>query len=512
MMKNKSRVLALIFIILLSSLATSSATAQTSIIDVRVIALSDSEDDLRVSINEKNSVSINIYNEIGELTNTLNPNFNTGGILALDWNSDSNRISAIYSTDLEQPNLIVWDVVTETIIAQNRIDFARFVYWHPFNPNQMLVLLGSTIVLWDLSNSNTLMQYDPLWIDIEHVEWSPNGQHIALIGEVGNVRILDAQTLSVVFEVFENLPVTSRTHAYFSLAFSPNEDKVALYDLLNTEIEIWDLATNQQIFVFDSFATTSQHYESLRWFDIGIVGIDIRLGEVVLYDSVDGSFDSLLSGISYSRFYVSEFRKEILFMPSQIENNESFFIRLTLPSISLNESDTSTIVTESGATDTYTLTLGTQPTADVVVSVTGTDQIMVSPVALTFTQQNWDVPQTVTVSAVDDSVVEGDHAPVITHSAVSADAGYNGISVADVTVTITDNDSAGVTITELDGDTAVVEDGAIDTYTVALTSQPTANVVITASASSQAPRTPILVRFLRQARSRWVVLQAVEQF
>jgi len=180
--------------------------------------------------------------------------------------------------------------------------------------------------------------------------------------------------------------------------------------------------------------------------------------------------------------------------------------------LTVTESDSSTTVTESGITDTYTLALGTQPTADVVVSVTGTDQIMVSPVALTFTPENWDMPQTVTVSAVDDSVVEGDHTAVITHSAVSADAGYNGIVVADVTVTITDNDNAGVTITELDGDTAVVEDGATDTYTVALTSQPTADVVITSSVSSQAPRKPTLVLFLRQARSRWIVLQAVEQF
>ena len=65
---------------------------------------------------------------------------------------------------------------------------------------------------------------------------------------------------------------------------------------------------------------------------------------------------------------------------------------------------------------------------------------MVSPSTLTFTPQNWDVPQTVMVSAVNDSVVEGMDTAVITHSAVSADAGYNGISVADVTVSIGDDD------------------------------------------------------------------------
>ena len=65
---------------------------------------------------------------------------------------------------------------------------------------------------------------------------------------------------------------------------------------------------------------------------------------------------------------------------------------------------------------------------------------MVSPSTLTFAPQNWDVPQTVTVSAVNDSVVEGMDTAVIAHSAASTDAGYNGISVADVTVSIGDDD------------------------------------------------------------------------
>jgi hypothetical protein len=72
----------------------------------------------------------------------------------------------------------------------------------------------------------------------------------------------------------------------------------------------------------------------------------------------------------------------------------------------------------------------------VVVNITGDAQILVSPASLTFTPENWDVPQTVTVSALDDSVIEGAHTAVITHSAVSTDAGYNGLAVADVTVTV----------------------------------------------------------------------------
>jgi len=41
------------------------------------------------------------------------------------------------------------------------------------------------------------------------------------------------------------------------------------------------------------------------------------------------------------------------------------------PTATLTESDSSTTVSESGTPDTYTLALGTQPTADGLVSVTG---------------------------------------------------------------------------------------------------------------------------------------------
>jgi len=44
------------------------------------------------------------------------------------------------------------------------------------------------------------------------------------------------------------------------------------------------------------------------------------------------------------------------------------------------------------------------------------------------------------VMAVDNYlVVEGDHTAIITHSVVSTDAGYQGVSVAGVTVSIADD-------------------------------------------------------------------------
>ena len=58
------------------------------------------------------------------------------------------------------------------------------------------------------------------------------------------------------------------------------------------------------------------------------------------------------------------------------------------------------------------------------------------------------MPQTVTVTGVNDAVVDGNIAyTIVTAAATSADPNYNGLNASDVTVTNTDNDTAGITVT-----------------------------------------------------------------
>ena len=97
-------------------------------------------------------------------------------------------------------------------------------------------------------------------------------------------------------------------------------------------------------------------------------------------------------------------------------------------------------VREGGPSASYTVRLLSQPSAAVTVVPSGDAQVMVSPSSLTFTPANWDVAQTVSVTAVDDALVEGEHSAQITHVVTSADSAYDGLAVASVTVTILDND------------------------------------------------------------------------
>lgn len=170
----------------------------------------------------------------------------------------------------------------------------------------------------------------------------------------------------------------------------------------------------------------------------------------------------------------------------------------TDPGVTIVETDGSTDVTEGGVTDTYSIVLNAQPTSDVVITIDPGTQLTVDSTTITFTTENWDEAQVVTVTAVDDVVIEGLHNGTITHTVASADPDYDQFVVPDLMVTITDNDFVmppGITVTESAGNTAVTEGGATDTYTIALNSQPTSDVTVTLNGAPQLNLNPVTLTF-----------------
>ena len=98
---------------------------------------------------------------------------------------------------------------------------------------------------------------------------------------------------------------------------------------------------------------------------------------------------------------------------------------------------------EAGATATFTVVLNTKPTGDVAIGLTSSDtsEGTVSPASLTFTPDDYDDPQTVTVTGVDDADDDGDVAyKIVTGAATSADEKYYELNADDVSVTNADDD------------------------------------------------------------------------
>ena len=61
----------------------------------------------------------------------------------------------------------------------------------------------------------------------------------------------------------------------------------------------------------------------------------------------------------------------------------------------------------------------------------------------------------VTVTGVDDAVDDGDLSyTILTAAAASSDALYDGLNAADVAVTNMDNDTAGITVSAISGNTS----------------------------------------------------------
>ena len=143
-------------------------------------------------------------------------------------------------------------------------------------------------------------------------------------------------------------------------------------------------------------------------------------------------------------------------------------------------SSTQTLTVPEGEANSYTLVLGSRPTGDVTVGVTlpaGTD-LSLDKTSLTFTADNWDVAQTVTVTAAEDDDGVTDAVVRLTHTV--SGGGYGSTTVPDVEVSITENDTAGVVISK-DSLTVGEGDAAGSSYTVRLATEPTGEVTVTVS-------------------------------
>ena len=137
-------------------------------------------------------------------------------------------------------------------------------------------------------------------------------------------------------------------------------------------------------------------------------------------------------------------------------------------------------VTEQDTTgDTYTVVLDSQPTANVTITIGGQTaaDITAAPTPLTFTTTNWGTPQTVTVTAGNDTdTVTDTHS--LTHSATSSDTDYSGIPIANVGVTVNDNDSTIPALSFDNINITVDEDGSQAALSVELSQASTVTVTV----------------------------------
>ena len=203
---------------------------------------------------------------------------------------------------------------------------------------------------------------------------------------------------------------------------------------------------------------------------VTVVGVDDNI--------VDGDVDySIVTTVNSEDINYNNFQLEDISLTNL--DNDEVGILVTPPA--------ELITTEDGDSVDFEFVLSSQPTADVTVNFnsgnpnegvisTGEIDLATQPF-ITFDPENWNIPQTVTVTGVDDSVVDGDVEYTVSSTVSSQDANYNGFQLEDITLTNLDNDEVGITlIPPVEPVTTEAGDGV--NVELVLNSQPTADVII----------------------------------
>ena len=146
------------------------------------------------------------------------------------------------------------------------------------------------------------------------------------------------------------------------------------------------------------------------------------------------------------------------------------------------------VTSEDGLSASFGVALATQPEGEVTLdfSSSAPADSAVNPRRITLTPRNWNAPQIITVSGVDDGpVMDGDVAYHIRGfvDVASSDPGYGALPAVEVTLVNLDNDMPGITITPLDG-LVTGEAGGKATFSVALRSKPASSVRIDLSSGN----------------------------
>lgn len=164
--------------------------------------------------------------------------------------------------------------------------------------------------------------------------------------------------------------------------------------------------------------------------------------------SVSGNFIHNGQPLSEGGTFVDDGRQfRISYTGGTGNDVEVTFVR-RLPGITVTPTSVVPTVTEGGSTEIVHVVLDTQPASDVVVMVASSDttEATTDQSKLTFTSVNWNLPQLVVVTGVNDAAADGNLTTAITFSveAAASDDGYDTVASHEVVIITLDDDVVGL--------------------------------------------------------------------
>ena len=166
-------------------------------------------------------------------------------------------------------------------------------------------------------------------------------------------------------------------------------------------------------------------------------------------------------------------------------STDSDYNLITIVDVTVTDNDTPGMTIEpaalsvvAGRSNEYTVKLATEPTGEVTVTVSGHagTAVTLDKTTLTFTVDNWDTAQTVTVSATENAATAK---VTLAHAVGGAD--YGSVTAESVVVSVVGVAGQQPTIqvgVSSSTQTLTVPEGGANSYTLVLGSRPTGDVTI----------------------------------
>lgn len=114
------------------------------------------------------------------------------------------------------------------------------------------------------------------------------------------------------------------------------------------------------------------------------------------------------------------------------------------PQVLINQTNGNTSLTEGLNSDNYSLVLNSRPSADVTIDLRVDNLLEVSTRRITFTPENFDIPQEIEVSAPDNNALTGTRRVLINSRVRSEDRAFNNLRVPNLAVSILDDESINI--------------------------------------------------------------------
>ena len=273
------------------------------------------------------------------------------------------------------------------------------------------------------------------------------------------VSVIDNDTSGITVE-----PVVSsftENAGQGSISITLNSQPDSNVEVTFTSSDITDVTVNNPVITF-----TPQNWSAAQVVNLTGVNNDQADGDRVI--EITSSVTSTVDATGYAT------------LTNQITNVTVTDEDLVGVTLSTPAGTTTTEATGSLKSITLNVVLNTQPDNSVILDVINSDtaELTVDSSQLSFTSSNWNIPQTLNITSIDDAIDDGDSTVAIQFSVNSSSldtTGYLSVSISDALINVTDDDTRNVIISPA---SLTINEGASDSFNIQLNSEPIDPVTI----------------------------------